>query len=78
MRFRLAALPEATRWVQLYGITLLCGIGFTMSMFIASLAGNGVAEVFGIVRLGVLAGTLLSAVAGYLVLRQVLPQDSRQ
>jgi NhaA family Na+:H+ antiporter len=54
----------------LYGVSLLCGIGFTMSLFIASLAfeaGGGAQP--GLDRLGILSGTLCSALAGYAVLR---------
>lgn len=74
VRLRLAALPEETDWKQLYGVALLCGIGFTMSLFIASLATQGVSGPFGLERLGILLGTVLSGIAGYLVLRQVLPR----
>jgi NhaA family Na+:H+ antiporter len=75
VRARLAALPEGVSWAQLYGTALLCGIGFTMSLFIAQLAmlpEAGTAA--GLERLGVLAGTLLSGCAGYAVLRVVLPR----
>jgi len=69
IRLGWAALPEGTGWRQLYGAAVLCGIGFTMSLFISSLAfqhsGQSVALVD---RLGVLLASLLSAVVGYLVL----------
>jgi NhaA family Na+:H+ antiporter len=55
--------------VQLWGVSVLCGIGFTMSLFIAALAfpaHPGFAEA---AKLGILAGSLLSAVLGYLILR---------
>ncbi len=75
VRMRVATLPQGVNWAQLYGAALLCGIGFTMSLFIASLATHGVAgEPFGLERLGVLTGTLLSGCVGYVVLRQVLPR----
>lgn len=75
IRLGFASLPERTGWLQLYGVSLLCGIGFTMSLFVASLAfgdshGFAVDE-----RLGILAGSILSGVAGYLVLRMVPPRD---
>ncbi|MEO6186926.1 MAG: Na+/H+ antiporter NhaA [Steroidobacteraceae bacterium] len=72
VRARFAALPEGVSWTQLYGAALLCGIGFTMSLFIAQLAMPPGA---GLERFGVLLGTLLSGVAGYAVLRLVLPQS---
>jgi Na+:H+ antiporter, NhaA family len=64
----LARLPEGSNWAALYGVALLCGIGFTMSLFIGTLAFES-AETLSSVRLGVLAGSLLSAAAGYAVLR---------
>ena len=70
IRARLAALPEGVGWRQLYGVAVLCGIGFTMSLFIASLAfEQGGAAYLGLDRLGILAGSLLSGLVGYLVLR---------
>jgi len=68
IRLGVGALPAGATWMQFYGMALLTGIGFTMSLFIGGLAftdeGYGVA-----VRIGVLSGSLLSAVAGYVVLR---------
>jgi NhaA family Na+:H+ antiporter len=65
----LARLPRGATWGGLYGAAILGGIGFTMSLFIGSLAfeQDALREVQ--VRMGVLAGSLLSAVVGYLVLR---------
>lgn len=60
--------PYGTTWIQLYGLSLLCGIGFTMSLFIGGLSYTGI-ETQAEVRLGVLCGSILSAIAGYLVLR---------
>jgi len=70
VRLRLASLPEGVAWRHIPGIALLCGIGFTMSLFIASLAfeQSGI-DYLGLERLGILLGTLTSAVFGYLVLR---------
>ena len=74
-----AKLPENLGWVHLYGTALLCGVGFTMSLFIGSLAfeTTGVDRLFD-ERLGIIAGSLLSGAAGYLVLRMAKPlgQDS--
>jgi NhaA family Na+:H+ antiporter len=64
----LARKPAGASWVQLTGIAALGGIGFTMSLFIGTLAFADPAHAAQ-VRLGVLAGSVVSAVAGYLVLR---------
>jgi len=67
---RLAALPEGVGWRQLHGVALLCGIGFTMSLFIASLAfEQGDTAYTGLERLGILIGTLVSGAFGYVALR---------
>jgi Na+:H+ antiporter, NhaA family len=64
----LAATPAGGSWRGLYGVSILGGIGFTMSLFIGTLAFDDVAYESQ-VRLGVLVGSLLSAVVGYAVLR---------
>lgn len=77
VKFRLAELPQDISWPSLYGAAILCGIGFTMSLFIGSLAfeATGVNLVLD-ERLGILSGSLASGVVGYLVLRQSLPKRS--
>ncbi len=73
VRLGLASLAEGVRWKHLYGAAVLCGIGFTMSLFIASLAfEQGGAAYFGLERLGILVASLLAGIAGYVVLRIVL------
>jgi NhaA family Na+:H+ antiporter len=71
VQLRLAVLPAEVRWSQLYGMSLLTGIGFTMSLFVASLAFPA-AQGGSLDRLGVLLGSLVSGVAGYAVLRLAL------
>jgi len=68
-------LPESLNMKLLYGVSLLCGVGFTMSLFIGSLAfeSSGVNLLFD-ERLGIILGSLLSGLAGYLVLAEVLPK----
>jgi Na+:H+ antiporter, NhaA family len=68
VRLGLARLPEGTTWRQLVGVAALCGVGFTMSLFIGSLAFEG-PEYFTPLRLGVIVGSTLSGITGYLVLR---------
>jgi NhaA family Na+:H+ antiporter len=71
---RIATLPAGTNWGQIYGVSMLSGVGFTMSLFISTLAFNEAGIDFSPNdRLGVLLGSTLSAVAGYLVLRVSLP-----
>ncbi|MCB9978194.1 MAG: Na+/H+ antiporter NhaA [Rhodospirillales bacterium] len=65
---RLSPRPEGAGWGHLYGVALLCGIGFTMSLFIGALAYEGT-ELQASVRMGVLVGSILSAGAGWVVLR---------
>lgn len=66
----LAQMPKNTNWVQLYGLAILCGIGFTMSLFIGSLAfENADTQYLMTDRIGILAGSFLSAVAGYTLLK---------
>ncbi|HHS82340.1 MAG TPA: Na+/H+ antiporter NhaA [Devosia sp.] len=67
----IARLPENVSWLQMYGLSVLCGIGFTMSLFISSLAfeqGGATAVVMND-RLGIIVGSLVSAVVGYAILR---------
>ena len=72
-RLGFAILPPGATWLQLWGIALLCGIGFTMSLFIAALAFPGDPALVEDAKLGVLAGSALSAVLGYAVLRLSKP-----
>jgi NhaA family Na+:H+ antiporter len=68
VRSGIAGRPKGAGWTQIYGVSLLCGIGFTMSLFISTLAFDDVA-LLDQAKIGILAGSLLSAVAGFLVLR---------
>ncbi len=74
-RLGIAARPAGAGWMQLYGMALLAGIGFTMSLFIGDLAFPGDAALAAEVKVGVLLGSLLSALAGALVLRFASGRD---
>ncbi|PTQ63113.1 sodium/proton antiporter (NhaA family) [Sphingomonas sp. PP-CE-3G-477] len=68
--FRLAEAPRNASWAQVYGMAVLCGIGFTMSLFIGGLAFAGAPHAMDAVKVGVFAGSILSGVAGWLILRR--------
>lgn len=70
IRLGVAKLPEGAGWPGLWGVAMLCGIGFTMSLFIGTLAfENAGSEYASATRLGIVAGSLLSALGGFVVLR---------
>ena len=64
----IARLPENVSWKHVYGVACLTGVGFTMSLFIGSLAFT-TADVMNAVRLGVVLGSVLSGIIGYLLLK---------
>ena len=76
IKLGLSSLPKGMNWASLYGVSALCGIGFTMSLFIGSLAfeESGVNLLFD-ERLGILLGSVVSGVIGYLVLRKSLDAE---
>jgi NhaA family Na+:H+ antiporter len=68
-----ARLPESVGWRAFYGVAVLCGIGFTMSLFIGSLAFDTETLAQSVEqRIGILAGSLLSAIVGYFILKSSL------
>lgn len=72
-------LPQGMNWPALYGVSALCGIGFTMSLFVGSLAfeETGVNLLFD-ERVGIIAGSLVSGIIGYLVLNKAYPKGVKQ
>jgi NhaA family Na+:H+ antiporter len=73
----LGRMPSGASWLHMYGVALLCGIGFTMSLFISSLAfqqGEQMVPVDD--RLGILIGSFLSGLLGYVVLRMASGKTS--
>ena len=70
-----AKLPKGTTWAQLWGVAMLCGIGFTMSLFIGTLAfEHGNFDMLRYVKVGVLVGSLVSGTLGLIVLSLTLPR----
>lgn len=78
IKLKLACLPKGVSWAGLYGTAALCGVGFTMSLFISSLAfeETDVNLLFD-ERLGIILGSLISGVVGYMVLRMTLRHGSQ-
>ncbi len=69
IKVKLAKLPEDSNWKQLYGVSVLTGIGFTMSLFIVSLAFEDDSIFQYTDKLAILAGSFMSGIVGYLILK---------
>ena len=65
IKFRFAEMPSNSNWIKLYGVGVLAGIGFTMSLFVGNLAFSNANEYLDGVKIGVLSGSLLSTLVGY-------------
>jgi NhaA family Na+:H+ antiporter len=76
IKLKLTELPKSMNWMSLYGTSALCGIGFTMSLFIGSLAfeETGVNQVFD-ERLGIILGSIASGILGYFILKSSLKSN---
>jgi NhaA family Na+:H+ antiporter len=78
IKLGVSQLPQGVKWIQLYGVALLCGIGFTMSLFVASLAFEQGGPDYAVDdRLGILLGSFISGVCGYVVLRLFSKEESQ-
>ena len=76
VRLGLAKLDESLNWKMLFGMSALCGIGFTMSLFVGSLSFDAAhVEYLLTHRLGILSGSFLSALAGFIILNNVLKKN---
>ena len=79
VRAKIVKLPTNTNWKSFAGVCMLCGIGFTVSMFIAGLSYSGAdpaaAMVLDQAKLGILIGSVISAICGSLILRKHLPAE---
>lgn len=74
VKLKMASLPEGVNWKNLYGAGILAGIGFTMSLFIAGLAFN-IPELLDLSKIGILTGSLLSGIVGFVVLKTSTPKN---
>ena len=68
IKFKLAEMPNNSNWLSIYGVSILTGIGFTMSLFVGNLAFADNLQYIDGVKIGVLTGSLLSTVFGYFLL----------
>lgn len=78
IRLKFASLPAGVSFEQIVGIAMLAGVGFTMSIFIANLAFANAVILMDSARIGILVGSLLSGVAGYLMLRYCRKGNSQE
>ena len=65
----IAKKPDHSTWPEIWGTSVLCGIGFTMSLFISALAFPNMPHLIEEAKLGILVGSAISAVLGYVILR---------
>ncbi|MCC7478922.1 Na+/H+ antiporter NhaA [bacterium] len=78
VRLKLAELPANVSWKQVYAVSLLCGIGFTMSLFISNLAFSGGSELLDQAKIGVLLGSLISGTAGFMAMRRTTASAAKE
>ena len=80
VRMNIVKLPVNATWKAFAGVCMLCGIGFTVSMFIADLSYSGVdggAAILDQAKLGIIIGSVLAAVLGCLILNRTLPKEKQ-
>ena len=78
IKLGIARMPDGASWGSLYGVSILCGVGFTMSLFVGSLAFENVLVNQDVVfdeRIGITIGSLLSGIMGYVILHLTLPKS---
>jgi len=71
VKFKIAEMPSNSNWIKFYGVGVLTGIGFTMSLFVGNLAFADSLDIMSGVKIGVLSGSFLSAAVGYFMLLMV-------
>ena len=78
IKIKFAEMPSNSNWPKLYGVGILTGIGFTMSLFVGNLAFIGNNQYMDGVKIGVLSGSMLSALIGYLLLLLVTANKKKK
>lgn len=79
VKLGIASLPRLVTWKHMYGLAIFCGIGFTMSLFVSSLAyGDLLPNYWVSSKLGILLGSLISTVAGYIYFRLMIKSEISQ
>ena len=68
VKLKIAEMPSNSNWIKFYGVGILTGIGFTMSLFVGNLAFADQSYYIDGVKIGVLTGSILSALAGYFLI----------
>ena len=76
VKLRIAPAPEGADWTMMAGVAAMGGIGFTVSLFIANLSFPGSPELLNLSKLGIVAGSVISALLGMAVLRFSLPKKA--
>ena len=78
IKLGLSKMPQFSNWKMIFGVSMLGGIGFTVSLFIATLSfvGDAWTSILNDAKLGIILGSLISGVLGYLILKFTLPKDS--
>ncbi|MCE0492616.1 Na+/H+ antiporter NhaA [Vibrio salinus] len=78
VKMKIAPLPKGTSFADIFAVAVLCGIGFTMSIFISSLAFEGLEGSYdAFSRLGILLGSTAAAIVGYFMLNKSLPKNNK-
>jgi NhaA family Na+:H+ antiporter len=75
-KFDIAARPAGAGWMQIWGISILCGIGFTMSLFIGAIGFAAFPSLYEQAKIGIVTGSLVSVLLGYAVLRFARPNGT--
>ena len=76
VKLKLAEMPSNSNWLKFYGVGILTGIGFTMSLFVGNLAFVDYSNQMDGVKIGVLTGSFLSAIVGYFMLLMVTKKNN--